>query len=118
MTGSVRRSRLLRCHTVQELVVHVLDDASGHVSYGTADLGPETGLGVDASLKGDYANASFEISPYLNDINHFIFGFLRGDTIQSFPVRQFTATDARLWGLDDSGSVQPAQYLSIKAAAD
>jgi hypothetical protein len=38
-------------------------------------------------------SAAFEISPYLNYINHNIYGFLRGDTIQNFPVRQFTATD-------------------------
>lgn len=118
LTGSFSLARSFRAPTVQELFANGLDAASGTFSIGTADLGPETGLGVDASLKGDFTNASFEISPYLNNINHFIFGFLRGDTIQSFPVRQFTATDARLWGFDASVSVQPAQYFALKAGAD
>jgi iron complex outermembrane receptor protein len=73
---------------------------------------------VDASLKGSFANASFELSPYVNNIRHYIYGFLRGDTIQGFPVRQFGATDARLYGIDASVTVQPIQNFALKAGAD
>lgn len=54
----------------------------------------------------------------MNHISHYIYGFLRGDTIQGFPVRQFGATDARLSGLEASVTVQPVENLAIKADAD
>jgi iron complex outermembrane receptor protein len=75
-------------------------------------------LGADLSLKGNFANASFEISPYANNIQHYIYGFLRGDTIQGFPVRQFGETNARLLGFDASVTIQPAQYIALRAGAD
>jgi iron complex outermembrane recepter protein len=117
LTGSLSVARSFRAPTVQELFANGLDAPSGTFTIGTPALGPETGLGVDASLKGSFANTSFEISPYLNSINHFIFGFLRGDTIQGFPVRQFAGTEARLWGFDASGTVQPAPYFALTAGA-
>jgi len=73
---------------------------------------------VDASLKGNFANVSFELSPYANSIHNYIYGFLRGDVIQGFPVRQFGATNARLYGVDASVTVQPAQYFALRAGAD
>jgi iron complex outermembrane receptor protein len=73
---------------------------------------------VDASLKGSFANTSFELSPYVNNIRHYIYGFLRGDTIQGFPVRQFGGTDARLFGFDASVTLQPVQNFALRAGAD
>jgi Outer membrane receptor proteins, mostly Fe transport len=118
LTGSFSLARSFRAPTVQELFANGLDAASGTYTIGTAELGPETGVGADVSLKGNFANASFEISPYANSIRNYIFGFLRGDTIQGFPVRQFGATNARLFGFDASVTVQPAQYFALKAGAD
>jgi len=118
VTGSLSLARSFRAPTVQELFANGLDAASGTYTVGTAGLGPETGLGVDASLKGSFANASFELSPYLNSIRHYVYGFLRGDTIQGFPVREFGATDARLFGVDASVTVQPVQNVALKAGAD
>ena len=118
LTGSFSLARSFRAPTVQELFANGLDAASGTYTIGTAELGPETGVGADVSLKGNFANTSFEISPYANSIRNYIFGFLRGDTIQGFPVRQFGATNARLFGFDASVTVQPAQYFALKAGAD
>ena len=118
LTGSASLARSFRAPTVQELFANGLDAPSGTYTVGTPGLGPETGLGADASLKGNFANVSFEISPYVNSISRYIYGFLRGDTIQSFPVRQFGATNARLFGLDASVTVQPAPYFALKAGAD
>src|SRR5712691_1873735 len=112
LTGSLSFARSFRAPTVQELFANGLDAPSGTYTIGTPGLGPETGLGADASLKGNFANTYFEISPYVNSISHYIYGFLRGDTIQAFPVRQFGATDARLFGLDASVTVQPAAYFA------
>ena len=118
VTGSLNFARSFRAPTVQELFANGLDAASGTYSIGTASLGPETGFGIDASLKGEFSGASFEVSPYVNYINNFIYGFLRGDTIQDFPVRQFAATNARLMGFEASVNVQPWQYVALRASAD
>ena len=118
LTGSLSFARSFRAPTVQELFANGLDAPSGTYTVGTAELGPETGLGADASLKGNFANASFELSPYVNSISHYIYGFLRGDTIQGFPVRQFGATNARLFGFDASVTIQPVQNFALKAGAD
>ena len=118
LTGSLSFARSFRAPTVQELFANGLDAASGTYSIGSAGLGPETGFGADASLKGNFANASFELSPYANFIHNYIYAFLRGDVIQDFPVRKFGATSARLFGFDASVTVQPAQYFAIKAGAD
>lgn len=118
MTGSMSFARSFRAPTVQELFANGLDAASGTYSIGSADLTPETGLGVDASLRGNFSNVSFELSPYANYIDHYIYGFLRGDTIQAFPVRKFSATSARLIGAEASVTVQPAEHFAVKASSD
>ncbi len=118
LTASVSVARSFRAPTVQELFANGLDAASGTYSIGTASLGPETGLGIDASLKGDFQRVSFEISPYVNSIDHYIYGFLRGDTIEDFPVRQFSATRARLMGFEASLTVVPAADWVLHASSD
>jgi iron complex outermembrane receptor protein len=118
LSGSLSLARSFRAPTVQELFANGLDAPSGTYTIGTTGLEPETGLGADASLKGNFASASFELSPYVNSISHYIYGFLRGDTIQGFPVRQFGGTNARLFGFDASFTVQPVQNVAIKAGAD
>lgn len=118
LTGTLSFARSFRAPTVQELFADGLDAPSGTYTIGTSTLEPETGLGADLSLKGNFANASFEVSPYANSIQHYIYGFLRGDTIQGFPVRQFGETNARLLGFDASVTVQPAAYIALKAGAD
>jgi iron complex outermembrane receptor protein len=115
-TASFSVARSFRAPTVQELFANGLDAASGTYSVGTASLGPETGFGVDASLRGTFEHASFELSPFVNTINHYIYGFLRGDTIQDFPVRQFAATNARLLGGEASVSVEPTAHVSVRAS--
>jgi iron complex outermembrane receptor protein len=117
LTGSFSLARSFRAPTVQELFANGLDAANGTYSIGTSTLGPETGSGADASLKGDFLNASFELSPYANYIHRYIYAFLRGDTIQGFPVRKFGATNARLFGFDATVTIQPAQYFALKAGA-
>lgn len=118
LAGSLSLARSFRAPTVQELFANGLDAASGTYSVGTASLRPESGLGLDASLKGTFANATVELSPYLNYINHYIYAFLRGDTIQNFPVRQFAAADARLMGFEAAITVEPAPYLALRASSD
>jgi iron complex outermembrane recepter protein len=118
LTGSLNVARSFRAPTVQELFANGLDAASGTFSIGTAALGAETGFGVDASFKGEFSKVAFELSPYVNYINGFIYGFLRGDEIDDFPVRVFTAANARLMGFEASLTLQPWEYFAIRASSD
>lgn len=118
LTASFSVARSFRAPTVQELFANGLDAPSGTYSIGTATLKPEAGLGVDASLHGEFGRAAFELSPYVNVISRYIYGFLRGDTIQGFPVRQFAATDARLAGFEASVTVAATPALVFEAHTD
>ena len=118
LSGSVSLARSFRAPTVQELFANGVDAPSGTFSIGSADLDPETGFGVDASLKGRFTNATFEISPFVNIIHDYIYAFLRGDVIQGFPVRQFAATDARLAGFEASLTFQPVKAIALHASSD
>ncbi len=118
LTGSVSFARSFRAPTVQELFANGLDAPSGTYSIGNADLGPETGYGIDASIKGRFPSVVFELSPYVNIIHDYIYAFLRGDTIQAFPVREFAATDARLAGFEASITVQPRTHIALLASSD
>jgi iron complex outermembrane receptor protein len=118
LSGSLSLARSFRAPTVQELFANGLDASSGTYSIGAATLGPEVGYGIDAAFKGNFTNATFELTPYVNYINHYIFGFLTGDTVQGFPVRQFTASDARLWGFEAAGTVSPVRDIALRASTD
>ena len=118
LTASLNVARSFRPPTVQELFANGLDAASATYSIGDANLNPETGVGIDASLKGSFTNFSFEFSPYVNFINEYIYAFLRGDTLLNFPVRQFAPTDARLAGFEALVMVQPVQKIALRASID
>jgi iron complex outermembrane receptor protein len=118
LTASFSIARSFRVPTVQELFANGLDAPSGTYTIGTSTLGPETGLGVDASLTATFAKAAFQLSPYVNTLDHYIYGFLRGDTIEGLPVRQFAAARARLVGGEATVSVQPSSELDLRAMAD
>lgn len=118
LSASVNVARSFRAPTVQELFANGLDAASSTYSIGTPTLRPEFGYGIDGSLKGDFERVAFEVSPFVNYIHDYMYGFLRGDTIQDFPVRQFAATDARLTGVEASITVAPAEHVALRASSD
>jgi iron complex outermembrane receptor protein len=117
LTATLNIGRSFRAPTVQELFANGLDAPSGTYTIGDANLSPETGLGVDASLKGSFETFSFELSPYVNFINNYLYSYLRGDTLMDFPVRIFSSTDARLVGFEATTTVRVAQNLGVKASA-
>ena len=118
LTGTLSLGRSFRAPTVQELFANGLDAPSGTYTIGTATLVPETGFGVDASLKGAWSKVTFDVSPYANYIKNYVYGFLRGDTLLAFPVRQFAATDARLLGFESGVTVQAARHVALRAQSD
>jgi iron complex outermembrane receptor protein len=118
MTASLSVARSFRAPTVQELFANGADAASNTYSIGDANLGPETSVGIDASLKGRFTNLSFELTPYLDFISDYIYAYLRGDTIQNLPVRQFAATNSRLMGFEVSAAVQLVEFIALEGQAD
>ena len=118
VTGSLNVARSFRAPTVQELFADGLDAPSGTYTIGTPSLGPETGLGIDASLKGSFTRLEFELTPFANYVSHYMYGLLRGDTIENFPVRQFAATDARLVGFEASVNAEVLPHVALRASTD
>ena len=118
LTLSLNFARSFRAPTVQELFADGIDAPSGTYTIGSPNLSPEAGFGIDASVKGNFATIVFEVSPYLNFINNYVYGFLDGDSILAFPVRRFAATDARLMGFEASVMMQPASNFALKASVD
>jgi len=116
MSVSIERS--FRPPTVQELFANGADAASNTYSIGDANLIPEAATGIDASIRGRFSGMWFEVSPYVNFINNYIYGFLRGDTLEDLPVRQFSATDARLMGFEASVTVVPIQNIAVLVSSD
>jgi iron complex outermembrane receptor protein len=118
LTGTFSIGRSFRAPTVQELFADGKDDPSGTFTIGDDTMGPETGFGIDASIKGSYSKVRFEISPYATFIKDYIYGFLTGDTLENLPVRQFSATDAQLFGYEASVTVEVAPHVALGAASD
>ncbi len=118
LTATLGVGRSFRAPTVQELFANGLDAPSGTYTVGAATLTPETGIGVDASIKGRRDRFEFDVSPYANFISHYIYGFLTGDTLLDFPVRQFAATDARLLGFEAGVTVKAAKNIALRASSD
>jgi iron complex outermembrane receptor protein len=115
---SLSFGRSFRAATVQELFAQGADAASNTYSMGDPNLSPETALGVNASLKVHFPDFSFEVTPYINYINNYIYAYLRGDTIESLPVRQFSASDARLYGYEASITVEPISGIAAETSVN
>ena len=123
ITTSLSVSRSFRAPTVQEFFSNGFDAPSNSNFKGDSSLTPETALGVEASLKGNFTNVSFELTPYINFINNYIYPFLTGDSttidgIGTLPNRHFAATNARLAGFEASTNFQLAEYLALRASVD
>ncbi len=118
LTLSVNLARSFRAPTVQELFADGLDAPSGTYTIGNAELSPEAGFGIDASLKGGFTDLRLELSPFANFVSDYIYGFLTGDTLLNFPVRKFAATDARLLGFEASITAQPVGKVAVTLSVD
>lgn len=118
LTFSANLARSFRAPTVQELFADGLDAPSGTYTIGNADLNPESGYGIDLSLKGNMSSFAFELSPYLNIMKEYIYGFLTGADSLGFPIREFASTDARLMGVEATIAAQIVNDFSVKVSAD
>ncbi len=118
LRATVSVARSFRAPTVQELFANGPDAASNSYTAGNTALDPEIGMGIEASLKGDFEHVSFELTPYLNTLDHYIYAYLRGDTLQGLPVRAFAQANAQFLGAEAAVTVQPLDHFAIRASAD
>ena len=117
LTASLSAARSFRAPTQQELFGLGPDDASQSFIHGDSSLVPETGYGIDLSIKGVYNSFSFEVSPYLNLISNYLYSYL-GDTLNktqtpNYTDRFFAQTDARLFGCDLTTSAQLMEHWAV-----
>jgi iron complex outermembrane receptor protein len=117
-TAAINVARSFRAPTVQELFADGLDAPSGTYTIGDADLRPEVGYGVDLSVKGRSSDAAVTLTPYVNVIHDYVYGFLTGADSLEFPVRRFGATNARLVGIEASFEMQIARNIGVQASGD
>lgn len=92
----------------------------GNFAYevGSAALGSERALGVDASLRWRVPRVSGELTWFRNAIDGFIFREPTGSTVKGFPVVHFVARDAALTGVEARADVQIASGVVAEVAVD
>ncbi len=119
-TTSLTLSRSFRPPTVLELFSNGVDAPTSTFDIGEPTLDPETGAGIDLGIKGSFASLSFEVSPYVNFINDYIYGYLTGavDSASGLDVRKFAATDARLVGFEASADIALTKHVGLLISGD
>jgi iron complex outermembrane recepter protein len=108
-----------RAPHVNELLVDGIHHGSGTYEKGNLNLQPEQSFNL--SLNSSYASKNklvqLELTLYNNHIRNFIYQQPRPDepvlTIRgAFPLIEYTATDARLQGMDFSSTLRPVTPLA------
>ena len=94
--------------SINELYSYGIHHGSAQFEIGSPDLGPETSVGLDATLRHATARTSFELSAYATRIADYLFLDPTGEIVVTvrgvFPEFVHTQTDARLLGFDGAAS--------------
>ena len=75
---------------------------------GNPDLGAETTLGLDLSLRHQRRWVRSDFNFFVYDIDNFTFGDRTGDVMDNLPVFNFVQGDSRFVGFDATGSLRLA----------
>jgi len=73
---------------------------------GNPDLGSETTLGLDVSLRYQSARAKSSFNAYVYDIDDFVFASVTGAVAERLRVAEFRQADGRFAGFDADASVR------------
>ncbi|MDE0829386.1 MAG: TonB-dependent receptor, partial [Vicinamibacterales bacterium] len=73
---------------------------------GNPDLGSETTLGLDISLRYQSARAKSSFNAYVYDIDDFVFASVTGAVAERLRVAEFRQADGRFAGFDADASVR------------
>ena len=78
---------------------------------GNPDLGRESSLGFDLSVRHRSGRARGEVNAYAYRITDFVFPALRGDVVDGLRVAEFLQGDSRFLGVDADGSVRIVEHV-------
>ncbi len=73
---------------------------------GNADLGSETTVGLDVSLRYQAARGKSTFNAYVYDIDDFVFASITGEVADRLRVAEFRQADGRFAGFDADASVR------------
>jgi iron complex outermembrane receptor protein/hemoglobin/transferrin/lactoferrin receptor protein len=117
ITGNLARG--FRAPTIFELFVDGVHGGVAAVQKGDPDLGEETSLNADASLRYEAAGARAKLTGYVNDISDFIFLAGTGDTNPGgLPIFQVSQQDAQLAGFDIEGGVNLSEWSELRGTLE
>jgi iron complex outermembrane receptor protein len=117
-TVALRAARSWRPPTVNERYAQGVHHGTAQFELGTPTLDAERGTTGEVTLRYGGASASLEVSTYRNQIDGFIYLEPRApvQTIRgAFPAFTYSATRARLAGVELGGEWSPIRALQLQA---
>jgi iron complex outermembrane receptor protein len=99
-------ARSVKLPAAEELFSEGLHVATQAFEVGNPDLGEETGLGFDLSLRLDGERISGELTLFRQDFDDFIFQAFTGEVEDGFPVVLYSQQDAELVGAELKARVE------------
>jgi iron complex outermembrane recepter protein len=114
-------SRAWRPPNVNERFSQGVHHGTAQYEIGDSTLVPERALNGDVTLRHLGARTRLEVSTYRNRIDDFIYLRPRDPVVTvrgTYPAYSYAHTDARLQGVELTGQIEPAAWLSLYANAN
>jgi len=105
--GSLARS--VKMPTGEELYSEGLHFATSAFELGDSNLGEETALGLDLTLRKVEGRFTGSVNLFRNEFSGYIFQRFTGDEEEGFPVLQWSQADADFWGAEVDATILLAQ---------
>jgi len=121
LTTSVRVARAWRPPTVNERYAQGVHHGTAQYELGRASLDPERSAAVEAVARYSTTGTTLEVAAYSNQINGFIYLQPRAPVLTirgAFPAFNYNQTDARLDGVELSGTLAPTSWLRLQGTAN
>ena len=113
ITGNLARG--FRAPTIFELFVDGVHGGVAAVQKGDPNLGEETSLNADASIRYEGRRGRLKLTGYVNDISDFIFQSGTGETNPGgLPIFQVAQQDAQLEGFDIEGGFSLTEWAELR----
>jgi iron complex outermembrane receptor protein len=116
--GQFARSH--RNPSIEELYANGVHLGAGVFEIGNNKLKDEIGQGVDLFIRWNKKYFDIELASFANHFRNYIIFEPTGNTdiSSNYPIFQYTGDEARLIGMEISGSIKPTEMLTIGLGAD
>jgi iron complex outermembrane receptor protein len=117
-------ARSVKLPNAEELYSNGLHAAIRSFQRGNVDLGEETSLGLDVSLRKTAGRATGALTVFSNRFDDFIFERITGEEEEGFPVLEFAQADARFVGAEAEARVglfddaERGRHLDLELTGD